>query len=121
MKRKIKNDEPASFRLRKFIHYSLLLCILLIQLLIAGFFCNEFVSRKNSKFIQNQLDQINTVEKITDNSRKQLLQSQDFFQKYLITNDKKFPEAYFESVNRLTKILTVSTVSKSKFDQNTDP
>lgn len=103
MKRKIKNDEPASFRLRKFIHYSLLLCILLIQLLIAGFFYNEFVSRQNSKFIQNQLDQINTVEKITDNSRKQLLQSQDFFQKYLITNDKKFLEAYFESVNRLTK------------------
>lgn len=54
MKRKIKNDEPASFRLRKFIHYSLLLCILLIQLLIAGFFYNEFVSRKNSKFILNK-------------------------------------------------------------------
>ena len=103
MPRKIKNQEPTSFRIRKFIHYSLLLCILLIQLLIAGFFYNEFVSRKNSKFIHQQLEQIDALEKITDNSRTQLLQSQDFFQKYLITNDKKFLESYFESVNRLTK------------------
>ena len=103
MASKNKDQEPTSFRLRKFIHYSLLLCILLIQLLIAGFFYNEFASRKNSKFINNQLNQIEALEKITDNSRKQLLQSQDFFQKYLITNDKKFLESYFESVNRLTK------------------
>lgn len=103
MPRKNKNQEPTSFRIRKFIHYSLLLCILLIQLLIAGFFYNEFVSRKNSKFIHQQLEQIDALEKITDNSRTQLLQSQDFFQKYLITNDKKFLESYFESVNRLTK------------------
>lgn len=91
--------------MRKIVHYFLIICILLIQLIIAGFFYNEFTNRKNIKFIENQLKDVHSLENLTDDSRKELITSQDYFQKYLITDDKTFLESYFQSVNRLSKNL----------------
>lgn len=105
MKSKNKSSRSLSFRLRKIVHYFLIICILLIQLIIAAFFYNEFVNRKNTKFIENQLKDVHSIENLTDNSRKELITSQDYFQKYLITDDKTFLESYFQSVNRLSKNL----------------
>lgn len=105
MKSKKKSSRSLSFRLRKIVHYFLIICILLIQLIIAGFFYNEFINRKNLTFIENQLKDVDSLENLTDNSRKELITSQDFFQKYLITDDKKFLESYFQSVNRLSQNL----------------
>lgn len=105
MKSKNKLPRSLSFRLRKSVHYFLIICILLIQLIIAAFFYNEFVNRKNVKFIENQLKEIHSLENLTDDSKEQLLASQDYFQKFLITNDKKFLDSYFQSVNQLTKNL----------------
>jgi len=91
------------FRYRKVIHYSLIVCILFIQIILAGYFYNEFRSKENLAFLQKQLNEINTLENLTEDSKKELVTSQDYFQKYLITNDKKYLNAYFESVNKLTK------------------
>ena len=57
---KSKEDRPKSlnFRFRKIVHYSLIFCILLIQLIIAAFFYNEFINRKNLAFIENQLKEV---------------------------------------------------------------
>ncbi|MFC4686686.1 ATP-binding protein [Epilithonimonas pallida] len=103
----MKSNYPKSisFRFRKTVHYFLIFCILLIQIILAGFFYNEFMSRKNLAFVENQLKEIHSLENLTDDSKKELLNSQDHFQKYLITNDKKYLDSYFESVKRLTKNL----------------
>lgn len=103
----MKSNYPKSisFRFRKTVHYFLIFCILLIQIILAGFFYNEFMSRKNLAFVENQLKEIHSLENLTDYSKKELLNSQDHFQKYLITNDKKYLDSYFESVKRLTKNL----------------
>ena len=95
----------SNFRYRKIVHYFLILCILLIQIILAGFFYNEFMNKKNLAFIEKQLNEINSLENLTNDSRKELLISQDHFQKYLITNDKKHLDLYFASVNKLTKNL----------------
>ena len=79
----------SNFRYRKIVHYFLILCILLIQIILAGFFYNEFMNKKNLAFIEKQLNEISSLENLTNDSRKELLISQDHFQKYLITNDKK--------------------------------
>jgi len=63
------------------------------------------VNRKNLTFIENQLKDVDSLENLTDNSRKELITSQDYFQKYLITDDKKFLESYFQSVNKLSQNL----------------
>lgn len=94
-----------SFKFRKIIHYTLILCVLLIQIIIAGFFYNEFIRKKNLGFIERQLNEIRSLENLTDNSRKELLDSQNHFQNYLMSNDRKELKSYFESINRLTKNL----------------
>ena len=43
---------------------------MLIQLLIAGFFYNEFIAKKNLSFIENQLKEIHSLENFTENSRR---------------------------------------------------
>ncbi len=90
-----------SFRSRKIIHYSLLICILLIQLLIAAFFYNEFVTRKNLAFFEKQLKEVNMLDNLTDNSRKELLNAQNCFQNYIIYEDKKYLDQYFASLHKL--------------------
>lgn len=97
--------KSMSFRLRKVVQYSLIFCILLIQCIIAGFFYNEFINRKNLTFIENQLKEVHVLENLTDDSRKELINAQDFFQKYVMSEDKQFLESYFNSVNKLTKNL----------------
>lgn len=97
--------KSMSFRLRKVVQYSLIFCILLIQCIIAGFFYNEFINRKNLTFIENQLKEVHILENLTDDSRKELINAQDFFQKYVMSEDKQFLESYFNSVNKLTKNL----------------
>ena len=94
-----------NFKARKIIHYSLLVCILFIQLLIAGFFYNEFISRKNLTFFENQLKEVHTLENLTDNSRGELLNAQSFLQKYMVSNDNTYLDSYFTSLNKLGKNL----------------
>ena len=97
--------KSMSFRLRKVVQYSLIFCILLIQCVIAAFFYNEFVNNRNLKFIEKQISEVHQLENLTDDSRKELNNAQDFFQKYVMSEDKQFLESYFNSVNKLTKNL----------------
>lgn len=103
MKSKKEKTTLSNSKYRKIIHYFLILCILLIQGILVGYFYNEFKSRENLAFLEKQLSEIHSLENLTEDSKKQLVVSQDYFQKYLITNDKKYLDSYFESVNRLTK------------------
>ncbi len=105
MNKKKQNTNNLNFRLRKIIHYFLILCILSIQIILAAFFYNEFKSKKNLIFIENQIKEISSLENLTNDSKRELLSSQDYFQKYLITNDKKFLDSYFQSMNKLTSNL----------------
>lgn len=97
--------KSMSFRLRKVVQYSLIFCILLIQCIIAGFFYNEFINRRNLTFIENQLKEVHLLENLTNDSRKELVNAQNFFQKYVMSEDEVYLKSYFNSVNKLTKNL----------------
>lgn len=97
--------EKLNFRSRKIVHYSLIVCILLIQILIAAFFYNEFITKKNLAFIENQLKELHSLEILTDSSRNELLNAQVDFQKYIITEDENYLKSYFESLHKLDKNL----------------
>lgn len=105
MAQSISTPLRENFRKRKIVHYFLIICILLIQVTLAAYFYNEFRSKENLAFIQSQLKDIHAVEKLTDDAKVELLASQDYFQKYLITNDKNYLNHYFTSVDKLTKNL----------------
>ncbi|WP_326982492.1 HAMP domain-containing sensor histidine kinase [Chryseobacterium sp. MYb264] len=106
-----------NFKFRKIVHYSLIVCILLIQLIIAGFFYNEFVNKKQLSFIEKQLKELNLLENLTNNSRTDLLNAQDNLQKYVISEDQKYLDAYFASLNRLGKNLDRISQYENKFPE----
>ena len=113
MEQKNSLSKSLPFKWRKIVHYSLVICILLIQITIAGFFYNEFISRKNITFIDKQLKEVQSLEDLTDDSRKELINAQDFFQKYVVSKDNQYLKAYFNSVDRLTKNL--DSINNFKF------
>lgn len=107
--------KSSNFKSRKIVHYSLIFCILLIQLILAGFFYNEFVNRKNIAFIEKQLNEIQSLEKLTDNSRKELLNAQNFLQNYLTTSDEKNLQSYFLSLDKLGENLENISKYQTKY------
>ncbi|WP_390455924.1 sensor histidine kinase [Chryseobacterium sp. Alg-005] len=96
-------EKFLKFRLRKIVHYSLIGCILLIQVIIAIFFYNEFVNGKKLKFIENQLKESRALENLTENSRKDFSVAQSSLQKYMISQDDKDLKSYFESLRKLNE------------------
>lgn len=111
-----KNMSPSkfdNFRLRKTVHYTLILCILLIQVALAGFIYNEFKNREDVSFIENQLKEIDSLELLTNNSRKELFTANSHFQNYLTTDDANDLEQYFVSINNLN--LSLDKVNNFKF------
>lgn len=90
-----------NFKLRKIVHYSLIFCILLIQIIIAVFFYNEFINEKKLTFIKNQLEESRKLEGVTDNSKKDFMNAQNYLQKYMISQDDKDLKLYFESLGKL--------------------
>ena len=102
-----------NFRLRKKVHYSLIICILLIQVALATFIYNEFRNRKNLDFIENQVKEIDDLENLTNKSRKELFAANTHFQNYLSTDDKKDLDNYFVAINNLN--ITLDKVNNFKF------
>lgn len=90
-----------NFKLRKIVHYSLIVCILLIQVIIAIFFYNEFVNEKKLKFIENQLKESKLLEMLADNSKKDFSDAQTSLQKYMISRDEKDLGLYFRFLKKL--------------------
>ncbi|GEN76597.1 sensor histidine kinase [Chryseobacterium hagamense] len=108
-------EKLFSFRSRKIIHYSLIVCILLIQLLIAAFFYNEFVTRKHLVFFEKQLKEVDGLSHLTDNSRKELLNAQNCFQNYIIYKDRKYLNDYFASLHKLGEDLESINRYRSRY------
>lgn len=114
MKSKYNLSKLFNFKLRKIVHYSLILCILLIQITIAGFFYSEFINKKNLDFIEKQLKEVHKLEDLTDHSRRELLNAQDYLQKYVISEDDKYLESYFSALNTISKNLDTINHFKDK-------
>ena len=59
------------------------------------------------------MKEVQSLENLTDDSRKELINAQDFFQKYVVSKDNQYLKAYFNSVDRLTKNL--DSINNFKF------
>ncbi|WP_228433752.1 sensor histidine kinase [Chryseobacterium polytrichastri] len=52
-------------------------------------------------FIKNQLEESRKLEGVTDNSKKDFMNAQNYLQKYMISQDDKDLKLYFESLGKL--------------------
>ena len=87
---------------RQPIHYLLIACIILIQIVILVFFYNEYFNEKKLTAIENQIKETRVLKNLTDDSRNELLNAQNNLQKFITHQDKTFLEAYFSSLRQLT-------------------
>lgn len=115
MKKISTSNEPYGFKYRKIVHYSLILCILFIQLLIAAFFYNEFVKDKKLAFFEKQLGEINTLERLTEKSRVEFSNAQGSLQKFMTSKDEKDLNGYFSSLRALDANLSNINLYENKF------
>lgn len=88
---------------RQPIHYLLISSIILIQVIILVFFYNEYFNEKKLTSIENQIKETRVLKTLTDDSRKELLSAQNNLQKFVTNQDKKFLEAYFQSLRKLSE------------------
>ena len=108
---KIEMDNPPvlDFKKRKVVQYSLIFCVLLVQLVIAGFFYNEYKNKESLMFIEKQLKKVQHLEGLTSGAKVELSQAQDHLQDYLKNDNPKSLDAYFASLNNLnSKIESIS-------------
>ena len=66
---------------RKKIQYALIFCIFCIQIFVALFFWNEFENRKNTNFIEEQLQEVETLGHFTDDSEANFNEVKNNFDK----------------------------------------
>lgn len=90
---------------RQFIHYSLIACALCIQIIICIFIYNEYFNGKKVEVIENQIQETSVLKNLMENSRKDLLSAQINLQKYVVKNDRRFLEDYFQSLRNLNRNL----------------
>lgn len=109
-----EGNSSQHFKSRKLIHYSLLSAVLLIQLMIAALFYNEFVQRPRLAFLEKQLKAASAFETQTEHSRPQLVAIQKDFQDYLITGDKEKLTSYFSTIDQL--ISQIENLNQQKID-----
>ena len=62
---------------------------------------NEFTNEKKLKFIESQLKDSKALGGLTENSRKNFTEAQNYLQKYMVSQDDKDLKLYFESLKKL--------------------
>jgi hypothetical protein len=61
------------------------------------------VNEKKLQFIKTQLEESRALGGLTDNSRKDFIDAQEHLQQYMVTQDNKDLQLYFESLRKLKK------------------
>lgn len=102
-----------NYKLRKIIHYALIMCILIIQVVLAAFIYTEFKNRKDLAFIENQLKEVSGLEHFTHTSNNNLLEAQNSFRKYALTKDPLDLSVYFDAIKKLNK--NIDSLNSYKF------
>lgn len=97
---------------RKIIHFSLIFCLLIIQVLIGGYFYNEFLSQRKLSIMENRLTTLRALEMLTDKSKSELMDAQGHLQKYVVNKDKSQLKAYFTALDSVAENLR--TLEKNK-------
>lgn len=97
-----KHHMSEKLKYRKFVQFSLIACTLLIQIVIFLFFYNEYFNENKLNEIKNQLESSRKIKTLTNESKYELVNAQNYLNKFLNNFDKKDLEVYFESIRNIT-------------------
>lgn len=92
-------------KLRKPIHYTLILLTLVSQMTLLWFLHHEYFNEKSLSAIKSQMEEIQSLRRITNLSKQELLQAQGHLQNYLNQYQNNHLALYFQSLRRFTAII----------------
>jgi len=107
----------VGIKYRQFIHYTLILCTLLIQTVILVFFYNEYFNGKKLDAIEKQLEHIRSMKLMAEDSKNELNHARDHFQKYLTFENRENLDLYFESLQKLTANMERIKTGENEFPE----
>lgn len=87
---------------RRLIQYALIACTLLIQIVILIFFYNENINENKLTAIKNQIAETRKLKLLTNESKVELLNAQNYLYEYLNSPRKELLENYFGALLKVT-------------------
>ncbi|MBX2931702.1 MAG: HAMP domain-containing histidine kinase [Chitinophagaceae bacterium] len=87
------------------VHYFLIACTVLIQIIILVFFYNEYFNGKKLYQLETQIQEAHQLRSALEKSKEDIFSAQTNLQDYVRNNQKKSLENYFLSLKNLSKNL----------------
>lgn len=112
MNDKKKSEQSSNFKWRRIVHFALIASILIIQLLVVGFFYNEFLQEKKIQVIENKLDDVQQLDSLTLEARKNFIDANTALQEFFVNENQQYLESYFTSLKKLGDKLDFLDKSK---------
>lgn len=92
-------------RHKYFVHYSLIVCTIFIQVIILLFFYNEYFNGKKLNLLEKQIQEAYSLNGILESSKENILSAQVNLQNYIKNNEKESLEDFFLSLRNLHRNL----------------
>lgn len=91
------------FKERRFIQYSLITVSFLVVTLLFLFFYNEYFNERKLTSIHNQIEQAETLDKMSKNALYHIIRAQNGLQNFIYTQDDNGLNEYFKALRDLTQ------------------
>ncbi|WP_291128617.1 sensor histidine kinase [Flavobacterium sp. UBA7682] len=110
--------KKLKFQDRKVVHYTLLACIILLQILAILIWYNETINEDKIATSFDTIDQANQVSQFTGNVNNAIIKSQEHFNNYITSNDQNSLNNYLASLKETSAFIdsiTVTTKNHKEF------
>ena len=98
---KILDLRSLKFKYRKVVHYSLLVSVVMLQVLLLVILYNEFVNEPKLEKFDKQLKNLDRTKEFINLSREDYIQIQSSLQDFIKTKENRFLDNYYLSIRDL--------------------
>ncbi len=112
------NLKKLKFQDRKVVHYTLLACIILLQILALLLWYNETANEDKLAKSFDDINHANQVTKFTGGVNNAIIKSQEYFNNYITTKDPKSLDSYLSSLKETSVLidsLNLTTKNQQEF------
>ncbi|XDZ55811.1 hypothetical protein FlaCF_2859 [Flavobacterium tructae] len=106
------------FKHRKIIHYTLIACVILLQIIAIVIWYNESSNESEMSKTLNSMDSLNRITNFTNDINNSFVSSQKSFNNYTYYKDKESLNKYTASLNEISRLidsLTLITKDNKEF------
>lgn len=101
------NLKSLNFKYRKVVHYTLLVCIILFQILLVLFFYNEIVNEKKLQKIEEKIDKSQQLKEYVAKTQQNLISAQHDFQNLIGKKQDSLLVKYKNSLQELNNSFSI--------------